>query len=360
MTKLYLYQNQYRTWDYLHNRVGFTTTPSTTISYLYANAVNWGVGFTYGYYSGDTLDPSSGEYYVATVYVGWRGIDALATNLGLMPSIGGNIDTTLTFTDGFQSSPAAKIITKQDTGGLELQDVPIYLIQAAINQGWHTESEWEDLGWTQGRDDVIPMGGIITSTSDHTDYLDKPELLENGGIFFTGSLTPATIPPSGVVNEYVLIPLLGVLTSTTDKAIKLHDLLCGVLEEDRVNTIDVLFGMYWNRINDEWLSYTFTQNNPFYANLINQNDVNAITSIGLTMTRGGSYVNSPVGLAVDWSNNYTFEPLGVYSDIEGTQLLPDDMNDYVCDSSNGLLCIKRTVSGYGSSAKSWKCRITRI
>lgn len=218
MTKLYLYQNQYRTWDYLHNRVGFATTPSTTISYLYANAANWGTGFTYGYYAGDTLDPSSGEYYVATVYVGWRGINALAINLGLMPSIGGNIDTTLTFTNGIQSSPAAKIVTLQDTGGLELEQIPIYLIQAAINQGWHTESEWEDLGWTQGRDDVIPMGGVVTTTSDHTDYLEKPELLENGGIFFTGSLTPATIPPSGVVKEDVF-GICGFISATDESLI---------------------------------------------------------------------------------------------------------------------------------------------
>lgn len=214
--RYYLYQNEYKSYDYLHNHKGFTTSPSETIEYLYTDSNRWGHYFTYVYYLGVPYDLSRGEYYVSTVYVGWRSLDNLAIQLGLMPNAYNNIDTTLEFTDGNQTSPAAKIITFKDLGYEEPVEIPIYLIQAAINNGWHTEEEWEQLGWTENVEEFSLFGGnIITNDNIFLSVVDggggninkhplrSRRLQENIGWCTGGSFVaePVYIPKGGVITE---------------------------------------------------------------------------------------------------------------------------------------------------------------
>jgi hypothetical protein len=91
-----------------------------------------------------------------------------------------------------------------------------------------------------------------------------------------------------------------------------------------------------------------------------QADADAITNYGLTLQNVGTY--GPYG-AVLWDDNYTFEPVAVYTDIDGT-------NDYTDVDVSGLYChadwsaansvTMRSQNDYwGSQVMTWRCRITK-
>lgn len=48
----------------------------------------------------------------------------------------------------------------------------------------------------------MPVGGVLTATSDEVVEMEVPERMENGGINFTGELIDNMIPESGTVEEW--------------------------------------------------------------------------------------------------------------------------------------------------------------
>lgn len=154
------------------------------------------------------------------------------------------------------------------------------------------------------------------------------------------------------------IPMGGVLTSTSDSVIRVPMEQAGGVIEVYVPYLDILFGVYWKWTTSEWIAYPLEQGNPHYSNIISQSDRDNLVAFGLTYSTGGPYITSGFG-AVNWSSSFSFEPIGVYADIEGTQLMPDDMSEYTCRETNNLLTIDKLTTGYGSTVKAWKCRIRR-
>jgi hypothetical protein len=174
---------------------------------------------------------------------------------------------------------------------------------------------------------MMPVGGVLTATSDEVVEMDVPERMENGRIAFIGELRASVIPASGVVEEYA-------------------------------PPIIMLLGVWYSGGN---FTTTFvTDVNRFNAMPIAQADADTATAFGLELNYAGTY--GPYG-AIQWSDNYEYEPLGVYLDINGE-------NKYTDVDVDGLYCVKNESAGrsvamcshnnyWGSQVMTWRCRITK-
>lgn len=168
--------------------------------------------------------------------------------------------------------------------------------------------------------------GVLTETSDEVVEVETPYQLENGIISFTGELRDNVIPESGVVKEYSYIKVLsGVLYSNGNFATRF------------ITT--------------------------YYENLLmptTQADADAITNYGLTLKNVGTY--GPYG-AVLWDDNYTFEPVAVYTDIDGTNEYTDvDVSGLYCHadwSAANSVSMRSRNTYFGSQVMTWRCRITK-
>ena len=192
----------------------------------------------------------------------------------------------------------------------------------------HFSALWAGLGTVERQvPRGMPVGGVLTATSDEVVEMEVPERMENGGIYFTGELRANIIPPSGVVEEYAppIIMLLGVSYS-----------------------------------GGNFTTNFVTDFSRFNATPTTQSDADTVTAFGLELNYAGTY--GPYG-AIQWSDNYEYEPLGVYLDINGD-------NEYTDVDVNGLYCMKNESAGYsvamcshnsywGSQVMTWRCRITK-
>jgi hypothetical protein len=173
----------------------------------------------------------------------------------------------------------------------------------------------------------LAIGGVLTATSDEVVEVETPYQLENGRIAFTGELTDNVIPESGVVEEYAtpIIILSGVRYSG------------GNFATDFITS---------------WGAYNLAPTT--------QADADALTDLGITLQYAGTY--GPYG-SVLWDENYIFEPVAVYTDIDGT-------NEYTEVDVGGLSCQINFSAGnsvamysrndyWGSQVMTWRCRITK-
>lgn len=67
----------------------------------------------------------------------------------------------------------------------------------------HYSALWAGLGTVERQvPRGMPVGGVLTATSDEVVEMEVPERMENGGINFTGELIDNMIPESGTVEEW--------------------------------------------------------------------------------------------------------------------------------------------------------------
>lgn len=262
--RYYKIGNTWTAWLEAHNLYGYTKTPTTSITYKSTNPSTWGdpVSPASGYYDGEVGDPISGSYFSAGT-MGWFDANRMAS-FGRMPNEC-VIDDDFMFTDGTVVSECAKLRVIAPIPPIEANNnqqnlTPVdatpdyYLIASAVNLGWHTIEEWDELGWTvhvpenilfggdfSGNDItvnsvdgggglisrfaqtrslfpligwdaggnieewvpvyMVPMGGVLDGTSDSITEIDNPEQLTLGHIEFTGELWPGMIPMGGVIEE---------------------------------------------------------------------------------------------------------------------------------------------------------------
>lgn len=162
MTRLYKINDTWRTYQDLHDSLGYTMQPSAEVSYVSSLDSDWGTDFSnHGYFSGlpdtdDQYDPSDGEYFEVDVY-GWCSLDEMLYDVGLMPS---NADTSIFFQKGSTISKAAVITPPR----LD----PIYCVSAELESGWHTYDWWEDNGWEETQPSSSLLFGGDFSGNDIT------------------------------------------------------------------------------------------------------------------------------------------------------------------------------------------------
>ena len=294
--KVYEINGVWNTYEYWHDHEGYTTEATVAVSYKTCSVNDWGSAAQDGYWGEGDLYDFLSTKFWAQGVVGWYSPNGIA-EIGLCPA-----DATAYIMESNSDTSDAFGVT-------DLSGTSYYLLRKLLSSGWRTGDEWDADGWTPR---PVPVG----------------------------------------------IPICGVLSSSSDEQMRLSSLPFGTLEKWQPN-IEMLFGIYWSWVNAEWLAYPLAQNSPYYSNIISQSDRDKLVAFGLTYSTGGPYISSGWG-AVDWSDSFSFEPIGVYADIEGTQLMQDDMSEFYCRNTNNLVTIDKLTIGYGSTVKAWKCRITKL
>jgi hypothetical protein len=317
---LYIFLNNiWQDWDYVHNSLGYSNQETETVSFKKADYDYWGQSYlNTGFHDGNFSDPLDGTYWADGI-VGWYDINQLALNAGLFPS-------------NAQTGPN---VIRQKESGVSTQTVVLidanqtkkYLLRGLLELGWLTAEEVEAAGWSFG----IPLCGVLTEIDDKAMNGTIPDRISIGKISSPRKyLTSNTIPESGVIEEYV----------------------------QPVPPLEILSGIQYS--NGNFAPRFITS---YYDNILmptTQADADAITSFGLTLQNVGMY--GPHG-AVRWDDSYTFEPIAVYTDIDGT-------NEYTDVDVNGLYCVEywaannsvtmRSQNDYwGSQVMTWRCRITK-
>lgn len=126
--------------------------------------------------------------------------------------------------------------------------------------------------------------------------------------------------------------------------------------------IDVLLGAKWTGGDDGWKLVDAGANDWWWGGVLSQEDRTILENFGLEFRDNSFY--GPYG-NIEWSFCFTFEPLAVYSDLGGQNLVTDDMATY------GFYCTSSTK--YSSAwpyslivwnvepctYRTWKCRITK-
>ena len=173
MTKYYNIDGQYKSWDYLHNSLGYTTSATESVSYK--EIINWGTGAGSGYCT-DTTDVDA-EYF-ATGVEDWWNINQLAKIKGLYPA---DAEDFMAEKDGVVSN-AVKLTLSGDEYWLIEQEVKTGG-QSAL--GWMAKSVAEQEGWHEYEDVtyefilVDATTGRITSGVEHIDEI----VFEQAGYF---------------------------------------------------------------------------------------------------------------------------------------------------------------------------------
>lgn len=158
--------------------------------------------------------------------------------------------------------------------------------------------------------------------------------------------------------EYLttMMPVGGVLTANSDEVVEME--VPEPLEKYIPNSIVFLLGVSYSGGN---FTTTFVTNvNRFNAMPITQSDADVATAFGLELDYAGFY--GTYG-AIQWSDDYDYEPIGVYTDIAGE-------NEYTDVDVDGLYCIRNESAGrsvsmcshnnyWGSQVMTWRCRITK-
>jgi hypothetical protein len=120
--------------------------------------------------------------------------------------------------------------------------------------------------------------------------------------------------------------------------------------------LDVLLGIYYE--SGRWYSEYPVKIFDRYGMPLTQTDADKLIAYGLTL----SAYTSPYG-TIDWTTDYTFEVLGVYSDLNGEIPFGLSADNFYCgpNSSNPqFLGIHPRVNDYSHGMyMSWRCRIIK-
>lgn len=169
--------------------------------------------------------------------------------------------------------------------------------------------------------------GVLTATSDEVVKVDTPHQSENGRIAFIGELRPNIIPPSGVVKEYA-------------------------------PPLTMLFGAMYS--NGNFVSTYIGHQIPIRAQALTQSDADTAVSYGLNVDFAGTY--GPYGTVI-WSDDYDYEILGIYTDINGENACENvDLNDLYCLLvwyQGNSLAFQSDVAYFDAQVMTWRCKITK-
>ena len=204
--RYYKLNNQYLTYDTLHNEYGYTRTPTEEVRWLSTgdHTHNWGdyVCDGYTYLPQDFTQCTN----FAESIIGWNNLNTIAKDHSLYPSTS---NTLILVRNGVLSLVAS----------LSFSDEPRYLIKEDLSQGWMTEQEYTERGWSSSN---IFISGIVTPTDDIKEEIQDLEEVEvfeastNLSLGFIPNTTSLSmyssyihlplnsVPDSGVVDEYII------------------------------------------------------------------------------------------------------------------------------------------------------------
>ena len=170
--RYYKLNNQYYSYNDLHNTYGYTYTPTRHVTYLSVSP--WGSDIqTINGYSVPTNIYSESSYFVEN-NIGWFTLNQLSINIGYFPS---NIESTTLVRNGETSNVVF----------LQFEDEPRYLIEKDLSVGWVTEQEYTERGWSVGQgfillDKILDEENVVNiipsveylSKDKHIPDLNKP------------------------------------------------------------------------------------------------------------------------------------------------------------------------------------------
>lgn len=136
---------------------------------------------------------------------------------------------------------------------------------------------------------------------------------------------------------------------------------CRITKREVVPYIEVLFGLrYQDGVG--WQSKTFSANDYWYAGILSETDRQDLEAFGCTFVNSeADHKQGPIGTINGNDPNFTFEPMALYSDLEGQNENVADMSNFYCayESGPNRLFI-RNHDAYDIGSVVWKCRITRV
>ena len=149
--RYYKLNNQYYSYNELHNTFGYTYTPTWSVTYLLVSP--WGDNTqTINGYSEPTNVYSESSYFVENS-IGWFTLNQLSINEGYFPS---NVESTTLVRNGETSNVVF----------LSFADEPRYLIEKDLSVGWLTEQEYTERGWGKGTGIIL-----IDKTQDEETFI---------------------------------------------------------------------------------------------------------------------------------------------------------------------------------------------
>lgn len=335
--RLYFVDNQWLDYDTIHNNYGYTKTPTEDISsFRDTQEETWGElleGIT-GFYSDlEVVHYYRGTYFVQN-YTGWHTLNELCYQCNLMPS---EAETEgLTFTNGTELSKAARLLVNPFPG----TDVESYkyLVQKRLDLGWLTEDGLREYGWSK--------------------YNPDPPVVETPDYYILDATT-------GTVLHSINSPLFSAKPSAV--------MISGNIEHidnPPAEYIDVILAMKYDKSTGQFVANASSANDWWWSCVRNQGDKDRLTAFGVRVEdprSSGSGISTgfcgPYGCINDSASNpsFSYEVIGVYSDIDGTTPISQDVSNFYTGRSATwpeVILIWNIAST--PSYMTWKCRITKL
>jgi hypothetical protein len=364
MARVYEINGEWKSWNYMHDHLGYTRVPTTWITYKSANPETWGEDTSDdGYY---TNGETSSEYFV-NGKLGWWSRDGLSNIAHLMPSFCETDD--LYFSNGVTISVAALFEE------IEPEEARVYLIAAVMNLGWKTLAEWQELGWDIAVADVPLFGGDFSGNKITMESVDGGGSLIDKYAHYKALFELRGWSPGGDFTEYQAIG--GILTGTSDDAMFVQaGSMGGVIDEyvppvPVVTSVEVNLGLRWDVSGgtNTWLAKTFPANDWWWSGILSQEDVDTIESVGGSIcptTNPSEAWPGLIGALKFEPYLFTYELLDMYSGIgEGSvPFVPSyfsliGLENPTSDGLDYRSCmIIKSTTATSTPTKSYRVRIT--
>ena len=119
--------------------------------------------------------------------------------------------------------------------------------------------------------------------------------------------------------------------------------------------------MKWSTSSQTYIQSGGGANDYWWACVLSVSDKQTLEQFGITVADIDNGWCGPIGNAM-WNDNYTFEPIAIYSDLNGNSQIQTDMSAFSCGKGSAIesdsLVIRNTPAV--PSYMTWKCRITKI
>lgn len=324
--RLYFVDSQWLDYDTIHNNYGYTKTPTEDISsFRDTQEETWGElleGIT-GFYSDlEVVHYYRGTYFVQN-YTGWHTLNELCYQCNLMPS---EAETEgLTFTNGTELSKAARLLVNPFPG----TDVESYkyLVQKRLDLGWLTEDRLREYGWSK--------------------YNPEPPVVDTSDYYILDATT-------GAVLHSVNSPLSSAKPSAVTITGNIEHIDNPPTPPTPQN--EILLGLFYR---DGWQSKPFSSNDYWYSGVVNSSDVDYLRSIGLGLTTISDTYGS--NGCIYYQTGYSFELIGLYSDLGETPVSYDPANFYISyrNIANENIFTINNYSAFSTLVKTYKVIITK-
>ena len=166
--------------------------------------------------------------------------------------------------------------------------------------------------------------GVITTDSDYSVEIDIGKRLINGTISFTGELRENVMPESGRVTLSGMAINDGTLTPNT-----IPD--SGVIEEWVNNSIELDLGFSYSPGNDIWRVTELYSGNPEALQPISQTDADNLTTFGLQLQTWGLSYEGPYGHLGIGNTAFTYDVICLYAGLNsggGSNPISVDPTDF--------------------------------